>query len=96
MGVCPAGMPYEFASPEIVVIYRLHAGGLQGLCGSFVCGSVWAPNTRTEPVQGPYYRPGLLWANPRQAQLFSSGRRTLYGHPRVFTIFARTTAENRT
>ena len=28
-GICPAGMPYDFVSPEIVVIYRLHAGGFR-------------------------------------------------------------------
>ena len=44
-GTCP---------PEIVVIYRLHAGALQGLFVSTVCGSVWASITRTEPVLGPY------------------------------------------
>ena len=50
-GICPAGMPYDIASPEIVVIYRLHAGGLQGFFVSTVCLSVWASNTRTERVR---------------------------------------------
>ena len=49
MGMCPAGMPYDFASPEIVVTYRLHAGGLQCFYGSCVCGNVRASNTRTNP-----------------------------------------------
>ena len=44
-GTCP---------PETVVIYRLHAGALQGFFVSTVCGSVWASITRTEPVRGPY------------------------------------------
>ena len=50
-GICPTGMPYGFTCPEIVVIYRLHAGGLQGFFVSTVCGSVWASNTRTEPIR---------------------------------------------
>ena len=33
---------------------------------------------------------------PRQAQLASTGRCTLYGHPPVFMILARTVSENRT
>lgn len=53
-GMYPEGMPCDFASPEIVVIYMLHAGGIQGFYGSSVCGSVWASNTCTEPVRGPY------------------------------------------
>ena len=47
-------MPYDFASPEIVVIYRPYAGGLQGFFVSTICGSVWASNTRTEPVRDPH------------------------------------------
>ena len=54
MGICPVGMPCDFAFPEIVVIYRLHEGGLQGFIISTVCGSVWASNTRTEPVRDPH------------------------------------------
>ena len=50
-GIYLAGMPYDFVSPEIVVIYRLHAGGLHGFLVSTVCGSVWASNTRTEPIR---------------------------------------------
>ena len=49
MDMCSAGLPDEFASPEIVVTYRLHAGGLQRFCGSCVCGTVRASNTRTNP-----------------------------------------------
>ena len=37
-GICPAEMPYDFASSDIVVIYRLHAGGLQSFFVSAVCG----------------------------------------------------------
>ena len=52
-GICPAGMPYDFASSDIVVIYRLHAGGLQFL--RLCCmRSVWASNTRTEPARDPH------------------------------------------
>ena len=47
-------MSYDFASPEIVVIYRLHAGCLQGFFVSTVCGSVWASNNRTESVRDPH------------------------------------------
>ena len=53
-GICPEGMPYDFVSPEIVLIYRLHAGGLQGFFVSTVCGSVWPSKTRTEPVRDPH------------------------------------------
>ena len=53
-GICPAGMQYDFVSYEIVVIYRLHAGILQGFFVSTICESVWATNTRTEPVRDPH------------------------------------------
>ena len=51
---CVSGDSAGTCPPEIVVIYRLHAGALQGFFVSAVGGSVWASITRTEPIRDPY------------------------------------------
>ena len=73
-------MPYDFTCPEIVVIYRLHAGDLQGFFVSTVCGSVWTSNARTELVRGPYddfQNSSVSKQEPLKCVQDSSGYRTM-------------------